>query len=240
MCVGGENEMKKKSVALLSLALTITMFAVPVFAANLNPNKLYGAPSYVLNMLGKKDGWSGGGLYDNPDRHTMMVPETTTGIGGTGTLGESAIAVNLTMWITQGTEFAVLDGNGFDDNDVALQLGPGRYAVFVVALGKSGGNSDIRGWIYNASDNTYLFMTGMVNVPGHSGKPVYTNATDLLFVSDAEDPYDIVSGAGDGQWVFDYLAALEASETYGLSDYMYLWDIDNTGVRHLQLRFYKI
>jgi hypothetical protein len=29
------------------------------------------------------------------------------------------------------------------------ELGPGRYTVFIVALGKPGGKSDLRGWIYN-------------------------------------------------------------------------------------------
>ena len=221
---------------LLSSSLVLTV-AVPALAAQtLNLNKLYGAPTFVLNMLGKKDGWSGGGDFDNPDRHTMMVPATTTGLGGTGTFNGSTIAVNLTMWITRGAEFAVVDGNGFDDDAVALQLGPGKYAVCVVALGKPGGTSDLRGWIYNATDNTYLFMTGMVSVPGHGGKPVWIDATGLLFVSAAEDPYDIVTG--DDQWVFNYLSALEAAMPLG--EYLYLGDIDNTGVKHLQLRFYQI
>jgi hypothetical protein len=233
--------MKLKSIVLLSLALTILLgvtFVVPVVAArNLNPNKLYGAPNYVLNLIGKKADWSGGGSYDNPDRHTMFVPDTTTGIGGTGSLADGTpLQVNLTLWITQGAEFAVVDGTGFDDQDVALQLGPGKYAVFVVALGKPGGNSDIRGWVYNATDNTYLFMTGMVNVPGHQKKPVWVDATDLLFVSNAEDPYGVVTG--DAQWIFDYLANLKTSMPFG--DYLYLWDLDNTNCKHLQLRFYQI
>jgi hypothetical protein len=233
--------MKTKSTVLISLALALvvsTTLIAPAFAkVNLNPNKLYGAPNYVLNMLGKKEDWSGGGEYNNPDRHTMMVPSTTTGIGGTGYRADgSPIQVNLTMWITQGDEFAVIDGNGFDDDDVALQLAPGKYAVFVVALGKPGGNADIRGWVYNATDNTYLFMTGMVNVPGHSKKPVWKEATDLLFVSSQEDPYGIVTG--ENQWIFDYLAALESAMPLG--DYLYLWDFANTNIQHLQLRFYQI
>jgi len=228
--------LKIQTAVLLVILAVASTLVLPVAAASLNPNKLYGAPTFVLNLLGKKDGWSGGGSYDNPDRHTMFVPDTTTGIGGTGYLADGTpIQVNLTMWITKGTEFAVIDGNGFDDNEVALQLGPGKYAVFVVALGKPGGKSDIRGWIYNATDNTYLFMTGMVSVPGHNKKPVWVNATSLLFVSDLEDPYGIVTG--DDQWIFDYLAALEATT---LGDYLYLWDLDNQNIRHLQIRFYKI
>lgn len=232
--------MKTKSIALLSLALTLIIgltFVIPVSAANFNPNKLYGAPTYVLNLLGKKDGWAGGGSYENLNRHTMMVPETTTGIGGTGYLeDDTPIQLNLTMWITKGDEFAVIDGNGFDDNEIVLQLDSGKYAVCVVALGKPGGHSDIRGWVYNETDNTYLFMTGVISVQGHNKKPVWVDATDLLFVSDQEDPYDLVTG--DPEWIFDYLADLEGAMTLG--DYLYLWDLNNENIRHLQLRFYQI
>jgi hypothetical protein len=224
--------------AILIASSMVLTLAVPALAApGLNPNKLYGAPNYVLNLIGKKADWSGGGAYDNPDRHTMFVPETTTGIGGTGSLADGTpIQVNLTMWMTQGAEFAVLDGNGFEGNNVSLQLGPGKYAVFVVALGKPGGNSDIRGWVYNETDGTYLFMTGMVKVPGHSKKPVWVDATGLLFVSAAEDPYGVVTG--DDQWIFDYLANLKTAMPLG--DYVYLWDLDNTSCKHLQIRFYQI
>jgi len=227
---GGRGRMKKSYVSVALLLTVLASAAVPVLAANFNPNKLYGAPSYVLNLIGKKDGWSGGGTYDNPDRHTMFVPETT--VPDTGTVPES----NLTMWITQGDEFAVLDGSAFDaDGDVNLSLGPGKYAAFIVALGKPGGGAEVRGWIYNATDNTYLFMTGYVSVSGHSRRPRWVDATDLLFVSEAEDPYGIVTG--EDRWVFEYLTALEGAIP---GEYLYLWDLDINGCKHLQVRFYKI
>lgn len=229
----------KTKLALMSILMASAMMmslAVPALASpNLNPNKLYGAPIYVLNLLGKKADWSSGGSFDNPDRHTMFVPDTN--VPSSGTLsGGTPIQTNLTMWITQGSEFSVLDGNGFAGHNVSLQLAPGKYAVFVVALGKPTGGADIRGWIYNATDNTYLLLTGMVSVPGHSKTPVWVNATDLLFVSSSEDPYSIVSGSP--VWVFDYLSALQAATP--LSNYLYLWDLDVNSCRHLQVRFYQI
>lgn len=231
----------RKTLSAILLICTI-LAEMPFFTFNVqgggnnNPNKLWGAPNYVLNLLGKKDGWSGSGTYDNPDRHTMFVPQTT--VPSTGTLADgTTIQTNLTMWINQGDEFAVLDGNAFDaDHDVNLQLAPGKYAVYVVALGKPAGGADIRGWIYNATDNTYLLLTGMVSVPGHSKKPVWVDATDLLFVSSTEDTYGIVTS--NDMWVFDYMAALQANTP--LSNYLYLWDLDINGCRHLQLRFYLI
>ncbi len=227
--------MKKSLISLAIAAVLLMTVVIPISAANFNPNKIYGAPSYVLNLIGKKDGWSGGGAYDNPDRHTMFVPQTT--VPDTDYLADGTpIETNLTMWMTQGSEFAVLDGNAFDeDEDLNLQLGSGKYAVFVVALGKPGGGADIRGWIYNATDNTYLLLTGFVSVPGHSKTPRWVNATDLLFVSTSEDPYGLVT---DDTWIFDYLAALESYAPVG--EYLYLWDLDINGCQHLQLRFYQI
>ncbi len=219
--------MKKNILSVLAIALVATIaasIAIPVFAAvNLNPNKLYGAPSYVLNLVGKKDDWSGGGTYDNPDRHTMFLPQTT--------------AENVTVWMTQGnnTDFSVLDGNAFDDGNLSLELAAGKYAVFIVALGKPGGGANIEGWIYNATDNTYLLLVGAVNVPGHSKTPRWTNATDLFWISPGEDPF---FGVTQDTWVFDYITML--SNTYVGTNYLYLWQLDNNNNKLLQVRFYKL
>ena len=107
--------MKKAMLSTAAIALAVialSAVAISFAAINLNPNKLYGAPSYVLNLVGKKNSWSGGGSYDNPDRHTMFLPQTTT--------------ENVTVWMSQGTDFAVLDGNAFDDGNLSFQLGAGK------------------------------------------------------------------------------------------------------------------
>jgi hypothetical protein len=218
--------MKKAILSTAGIALVVialSAVAISFAAINLNPNKLYGAPSYVLNLIGKKDGWSGGGSYDNPDRHTMFLPQTT--------------AQNVTVWMSQGTstDFSVLDGNAFDDGNLSLQLAAGKYAVFIVALGKPGGGANIEGWIYNATDNTYLLMVGSVNVPGHSKTPRWTNATGLFWVSANEDPF---LGVTQDTWVFDYMNMLSAANVG--TDYLYLWQLDNNNNKLLQVRFYKI
>ena len=196
---------KKSILATIVVALSV-LIILPAFAsaaANLNPNKLLGAPSYVLNLVGKKDGWSGGGTYDNPDRHTIFVPQSTSDVP----IGADTLP-GLTIWMTQGEEFAVLDGNAFDeDADCDFQLGSGKYQVFIVALGKPGGGANVDGWIYNATDNTYLLNVGSVSVSGHSKTPRWENATDLLFVSPTEDIFDIVT---EDTWIFDYLSDLDA------------------------------
>ena len=214
-------------VATVLAAVILSSTASTVFAAaNINPNKLYGAPSYVLNLIGKKDAWSGGGTYDNPDRHTMFLPQTT--------------AENVTVWMSQGTEFAVLDGNAFDDGNLSFQLGAGKYAVFIVALGKPGNGANIEGWIYNATDNTYLLLVGSVSVPGHSKTPKWTNATDLFWVSPNEDQTLGLNALGitEDTWVFEYMQGL--SSTNLGTDYLYFWQLDNNNNKLLQVRFYKI
>jgi hypothetical protein len=197
--------MKKAILSTAGIALAVialSAVAISFAAINLNPNKLYGAPSYVLNLIGKKDGWSGGGTYDNPDRHTMFLPQTT--------------AQNVTVWMSQGTstDFSVLDGNAFDDGNLSLQLAAGKYAVFIVALGKPGGS---------------------VNVPGHSKTPRWTNATGLFWVSANEDPF---LGVTQDTWVFDYMNMLSAANVG--TDYLYLWQLDNNNNKLLQVRFYQI
>lgn len=222
--------MGKTILSIFALALAVTALcavAIPVLATpNVNPNKLYGAPSYVLNLIGKKDGWSGGGTYDNPNRHTMFLPQTT--------------ADNVTVWMSQGTDFAVLDGNAFDDGNLSFQLAAGKYAVFIVALGKPGNGANIEGWIYNATDNTYLLLVGSLNVHGHSKTPRWTNATDLFWVSPSEDQTLGLNALGITQdtWVFDYMQGL--STAYNGTNYLYLWQLDNNNNKLLQVRFYQI
>ena len=143
---------------------------------------------------------------------------------------------NVTIWMMQGDDWAVLDGNAFDaDGDCNFQLGPGKYAVFIVALGKPGGGGNIEGWIYNATDNTYLLLVGHISFNGHSKNPRWENATDLFWVSPTEDPYGLITSS---TWVFDYLNLLEAYAPAG--DYLYLWDLTNNGNKLIQVRFYKI
>ncbi len=154
--------MKKEILATAAITLAIvalSSIAIPAFAASSNPNQLYGAPDYVLNIIGKKDNWSGGGTYDN-----------------------------------------------------------------------------VQGWICNATDNTYLLQVGSVTVKGHNGKPQWTNATDLFWVSSGTDPFGLVP-TGTSMWVFDYINALQNSST---GTYMYLWSLMTNNDKLLQVRFYQI
>jgi len=207
---------------------------------------------YNLNIIGKKSDWSGGGSYDNPDRHTMFVPENTdefmldgshcyTPSGTPCWVPEGANYHNprilypgITIWMTQypkGTdedEFAVLDGNAFDDCKCEFQLKSGTYTVWIVAKAKPAKKdepeyyTDITGWIRYTDELTgtiyYYLEVGKVTV-----KKNWQNVTDELFMY-------------DGEWVFTYLAGIEADPLY--EEAAYFWQYDNHGNKLVQVRFY--
>lgn len=242
-------EMKKKMVSTVTFVLLIVLQAAvfPVQAGgNNNPNKFHGPPTYVLNILGKKSDWKGNGDYDNPDRHTMFIPEETPGY-------------NVTMHVSDGPEFAVLDGNAFDDGEVALQLKKGRYYIYIVALAKPGGNAKIwakAGLTLDGDGNLLIpLMLDYLQVKRIKGQPYWENATGMFYV-DWDDVVSIVF-AGDtptpeqlqdladalgilqGQpvWIFDFLHYMTELPDY--DDYFYFWEINNQGCKHLQVRFYS-
>jgi hypothetical protein len=239
--------MKKNSIkiTLAAILLLIPILVIPTYAGKNNPNKIHGSPEYVLNILGKKEGWNANGDFDNPDRHTIFIPEYTPDY-------------NVTMHFTQGSDFAVLDGTAFDDNEVALQIGQGRYYIYIVALGKPGGNSKIwaKSGLTMDSDGNLLIplMLDYLQVKRVKGQPFYQNTTDMFYVS-WDTIVDIVFNGvvptveelqaladllgvsvGAPVWIFDFLNY--ASNLDGVSNSFYFWEINNQGNKHLQMRFY--
>jgi hypothetical protein len=138
-------------------------------------------------------------------------------------------------------DFAVLDGSAFDDGNVSLQVGSGKWHVYVIALAKPGGKSKLQGFYYDNEGNAYLPM-GEIQPTREKGQPVYVNATDLFYIDyawlEVNYPQAIIDfGLAEGEplWIFDFLNWL--AETSGDTDY-YFWKLDNKGCKHLQMRFY--
>jgi len=214
------------------------------------PGTNFNGPHYNLNIIGKKSDWSGSGSYSNPDRHTMFVPENTdefmlddspcyTPSGTPCWAPEGAnyhdpriLYPGITIWMTQypkGTdedEFAVLDGNAFNDCKCEFQLKSGTYTVWIVAKAKPAKNAeyytDITGWIRYTDELTgtiyYYLEVGKVTV-----KKKWQNVTDELFMY-------------SGEWVFTYLAGLEANPLY--EEAAYFWQYENHGNKLVKVRFY--
>jgi len=206
------------------------------------PGTDFSGPHYNLNLIGKKADWSGGGSYDNWDRHTMFVPEDTSEYTfqvGNETAGYQTFN-GIKILMTQGIEFAVKDGNAFDDGKCSFQLAPGEYNVYIIAKAKPGGYTDITGWVY-AEDETgaynWFLNIGTVHV---TKSKKWEDATHIFYVSDSEDPFELV-GAED-MWVFYYMSAVEVYLDDPLTPEgpftEYFWQYDNNGNKLVQVRFY--
>ena len=201
---------------------------------------------YNLNIIGKKSDWNGGGSYDNESRHTMFVPENTDEFKLNGTQcyapaplpdgAEDPVGPGITIWMTScdnkidrdGCDFAVLDGNAFDDCKCEFQLAPGKYEVWIVAKAKPAKKdepeyyTDITGWVYAKDEfgGTYYFDVGFVKV---TKSKKWKDATDLFYVSPGEDYFGIIS---EDMWVFEYLSFLtvyDFGEDPDITDAAYCW-----------------
>jgi len=227
----------KKLIAIVLVAVLVLTLAVGSGLAladkpNNNgpkPGTDFNGPHYNLNLIGKNKVMPGD--YNNPNRHTMFVPQDTTDFSTPN--GEDGI----TIWMSQGSEFAVIDGNA-TDGEGSFQLAPGKYKVYIVAKAKPGGYTNITGWVYYYLLGEQYFPIGTVNVGGHSKKPKWKDATHIFYVSSSEDPFGMVPANGLGMWVFDYLAWLAAQPD--VTDTAYFWQFDNRGNKLIQVRFYPM
>jgi len=241
--------MKTTTITTLLLATVLassiflaTVFVVPAAGAKPNNtgniNKLMGAQTYLLNILGKKSTWNGQPEYDS-NRHTMFVPENVP------EFLEITGYEDVKIWVNRGSIFAVTDPNAFDDSECALQMGFGKYEVYFVALGKPGMTAKLDGWTWNASANDgageYLFKVGEVTVT-HKKKPVWESGHDIFYVSEEEAATILTElevawpWPGEEAWIFDFIDWLARFTEY---EYLYLWKLVS-GCKHIQIRFYKV
>jgi hypothetical protein len=213
-------------------------------------------PHFELNLLGKKGGWNDN-EFDNPDRHTIFIPRDTEGwniiLNQPNNL-ELPSLPGIRIDMTQGTEFAVIDGSVFDGDKAEFQLGPGKYWVYVAMRGKKNVDpAEITSWLEALQTTTldgattdelwYYQKLGYVQV---SRK--WTNITDLFTINVTEAdllPFDATLGTE--QWIFDYMEWL-GNQTITLadgsvvtySDLAYFWQLVNNGSQLIKVRFYPV
>ena len=202
---------------------------------------------FNLNIIGKKWDWNGGGSYDNESRHTMFVPEdieeynsnaVTPCYTPMGTPSDAPHGADysdprldepgITIWMTKGDEYAVLDGNAFDDCKCEFELDPGTYEVWMVVKAKppkpgEDRYTDITGWVrYEDAGIQYVACDlGDLKVRKNMG---WKDVTDDLFFF-------------DGMYLFNYFEYLKSE---GYSDIAYFWQYDNHGNKLVKVRFYKV
>ena len=255
--------MKKLIAVVLAVSLVLTLvlgsgMALAKPNGGPKPGTDFNGPHYNLNLIGKNKVMPG--AYDNPDRHTMFVPldteNMTFDINTPNNLDQETMD-GIKIEMTQGAEFAMIDGNATDGYG-AFQLGPGKYRVYIAVRAKSpkypDAYTDITGWV-EAYDNLgslwYYIDVGYVQVK--KNKNSWTDATGLFFVTTGEDDFGFVTGTeleyipGLGIWVFDYMAGLDTwfedsleTAPYDVSDLAYFWQLDNRGNKLIQVRFYPM
>jgi hypothetical protein len=195
---------------------------------------------YNLNIIGKKSDWNGGGSYNNPDRHTMFVPENSSTFSyktPDGDIHNGSVGIEF----CRGNEFAVLDGTAFDDGWCQFQIPKGNFEVYITCKAKPGYTSDIGAWVYaeNETGSWFHMNVGEIEVKGRK----FVNCTDIFTVSPSEDAFGILNGS---MWVMDYLDYLENYDFSTMENYdnitqaMYFWDLQNNGNKLIKIRFYEI
>lgn len=231
----------------------------------------FNGPHFELNLLGKKDDWNTKEV-DNPDRHTMFIPRNTANwsfdLKKRDNSADSTVNGVVRIDMTQGEEFAVLDGTVFDGDGCEFQLGKGKYHVYIAMRGKKKGTSAyVEGWLEALETDSvgdvqtwYYQKLGDVDV-----KRSWQNITDLFTISASEagelpwygDPYtvgDAPEPNHSGQvWIFDYMEWLGAQnlridldgdgvldENLTYSDLAYFWQLQNNGAQLIKVRFYPI
>jgi hypothetical protein len=129
-------------------------------------------------------------------------------------------------------DFAVLDANG-TDGTAAFQLpapdpdgdGSTSYSVFARALGKPGGSATVTACATDAATGEEICSAESLVAVRTSGKQKFENVSrELLFIEADID--------GDG--------VTERVSLFDEAQQGFLWQVDNQGLRLLQLRFYEV
>jgi hypothetical protein len=174
-----------------------------------------GAPSgnhFTLNMIGVPKGKKADMTGNNGSRIFIPLSGTTK------------------ILLSEG-DFRVLDANATDGSG-AFQLpnpdpendGTTTYSVFARALGKPGGSSSTSTCAQDATGETFCSVFTQVSVRD-SGKSRFVNVSrELLFLFADLD--------GDG--------VVERFNLFNDALQNEFWQVDNRGLRLLQLRFYEV
>jgi len=218
---------KKLLTFVLATVLLLT-FAAPAVAApkGIDVNGYH----YTLNIVGKKADWNANGDYDHGS--TMFVPANSSELsflGPDGTTVIEGIKINVGL----GPEYAVTDGNAFDDGQAAFQLPKDKYKVFIAMKGKPGFDASIKGWIYDSDSDISLMEIGEFNV----GRK-WVDATDQLLYVDLSG----IFGEGyEDIYTLDLLdgTVLDPDGNSLVID-EYFWSLVSNGAKLIKIRIYPV
>ncbi len=240
--------MKKVFAVVLAVTLVLTLAlgsGLALAKPNGNGNGAnvidVNGPHYNLNLIGKKADWNNKSGFDNPSRHTIFIPEDTTGFGYTAPDGTSiSDSIKLEIGLDKNAEdIYVTDGTAFDGDGIGIMMPDKKYYVFIASRGKPGGNTDIDAMVYYDSIlGEWLYCIGEVSVTRG-----WKTAEDLFWVTEAE--HDAGFGYASDMpyspmWIFDYLEWLATLNDADPETMEYYWDILNNGNKLIKLRFYPM
>jgi len=259
---------KKTLIAgLFTVLLALTATIPPILAKS--PNQIMlSNPDYVLNILGK-DHFTDNPMQDSPDRHTIFVPlyggskiYITQAPRGSGekfqvldanafddghanlSLGDGYYAV----WLAAlGKPNGKLDLNAtVSSQDIWIQL----QCIEVVRAKKGPSWMDESKLFYITYSQVYDFFLQYYTMLMEGGDPTITdpavNATQALddawtMFTNTDLVWEVGTIAGltePAVWIFDFFDYL--AEVFGYPGSEYYWSLKNNGLRHLQVRFYKL
>jgi len=218
----------KKILALFLATILLISFAAPAMAApkGIDVNGFH----YTLNIVGKKADWNANGDYDHGS--TMFVPANSSELSFLAPDGVTEID-GIKINVGLGAEYAVTDGNAFDDGQAAFELPKDKYKVYICMKGKPGFAADIKGWIYDSDSDISLMEIGDFNV---SRK--WTDATGELLYADLSGIY----GTGyEDVYALDLLdgTVLDPDGNPLVID-EYFWSLVSNGAKLIKVRIYPI
>jgi hypothetical protein len=251
--------MKLKIVAaLIALVLVASVFSLafnPVMAGE--GNNLPSGKHYTLNILGKK--WDKGDaalepplLPDgspNPDYNPVVKPDSGHRIFVK--LGSPTGASTKTrIGLRQGDDFAVLDADGTDGKALFQLPDPGDvidpitgeydpdaadYLVFIKVLSPKGKAKMTTGVWTDPEGNIWVVSEEALylNQPKPAGK-------EGKSINKGNQFEDVTKELTTILYDFDGDGTAERIEIFDPAYQYYFWDYDNNGLKHVQLRFYKL
>ena len=236
--------MKKMILVLAACSMIFSLgYGTPLYAGGPEIIKPPNGPHFTLNIIGVDKGKDP--KMTNSDRHTIFVG-----------LGSKAVNGNVVtdIYLRPGYDFAVCDGNGFDAAydcsgtpiknylgatfqlpcNLALTYDEGygcpadvaqrTYYVWARALGKPGGEAHMTTCIKDEEGELLCSLEELTLTRG-TGRPEWKDATSKL-----TSVYADVDGDGTPERVALFAAGFED----------FLWQYDNYGLRHAQIRFYPV
>jgi hypothetical protein len=201
--------------------------ALGTAAALATGNGAPSGPHYNLNILGKEQCPTDPMTTGNGGVIFVLLNGGDVATSLTGKLASNISKVNK-IYLQEGPDFTVLDGNACDGNGALFELpNPtnGSYTIWARALATPGGSATMTTCATDPTTGEIVCSTANVLLVRTKGKQTFANVTTQLttitFINPATGQPVTVS-------IFDP----------ALIDYF--WNYQNNGLRLAQLRFYPV